>query len=950
VIDRRWTNPGEPLLRNASQWLVDQAAVARTGGVAPDGAGRLCDLSNWLCVMRGRRAGRLLLRELLDAAQRSDRGLVPPRIVTQGGMVELLLEAGVPAAHPIERTLAWMQALQSAPSEILRPLMPELPAGDDWQAWHRLARTINALHEELAGAGVEMLTAASKADAMDQPVEGDRWRVLADVIERYRAVLRRCGLVDPHEARWAAANSGRAPGVGGVSGIALIGVVELNAMQRAAIESAGVPVTAFVHADQSMQAGFDAFGCVEATFWQEREIPLSDGKVAIADRPGDQAQAIMHALADLGGTRAAEDIVIGVGDDTLRDEIERAALWADVHVHDSQGISLKQTPAARLLAAIADYLDDARFAHFASLLRHADLAAWLNRVLPKAQGDITGWLSLLDCYFADHLQQRCAGEYLGEPGRATKLRHVHEKVHELLRPCVGEGRPIAQWLAPIAQVLWTVYDDGDARDEAGVERLIDSFSELAALPGALQPTLPAPAAIRLLLREVGEKAMPAQSRRDAIEMLGWLDLHPDPSPVLIVAGVNDGFVPATTSADPFLPDSMRAALGLACNRTRYARDAYLLEVLVRGGQQLTLITGRRSTNGEPLTPSRLLLACDERELPGRVQRLCSDPPTPGLPVGAPRPGAESRFVVPMLPLSIEPPAYLRVTDFRVYLECPYRFALGRLLGLEGISDRLSELDAGTFGSLAHDVLAQLGRSEEMLDETDPQCICEFLLDHLKQRIRGLFGDAPLTAVRVQAAQLEQRMLSFAAFQAATRREGWRIAFTEHAMDERSVLDVPGEGAMPIHGKIDRIDRHEHTGAWRIIDYKTSDSGKGPIEAHHSGRAKIPVGDDLAWSDLQLPLYRYLAARSALGVDGAVELGFIVLPRQSNGAKWIASPWEAAHLESAVACACDVVRAIRAGRFERNLNFTSPFDAFARICQSMVLESAEELEDMEAALP
>jgi len=944
VIETRWVNPGEPLLHVTSAWLMDWAVGARGGDSSESGATPSCDLSQWLCVLRGRRAGRLLLHQLLEGSQRNNRALIPPRIVTVGSMVEFLLDVGVPVAEQTEQTLAWMHALRDTPSDVLLPLMPEPPERDDWQGWHRLARTINALHRELAGEGVSLEQAKARAEQMGPPEESERWGVLTHVLAQYHDLLRESGLVDPQVARWEIVKQPLERRE--IAGIALIGTVELNAIQRAAIKAAGVPVVSFVHADESMQGGFDDFGCVDSEFWQQRRINLDAAQVVLADRPSDQAQAVMHALADLEGAFPAEDIIIGVGSDALRPDVERAAMWAGVSVHDSEGDLVRDMPAARLLQAIADYLDDPRFAHFAALVRHADLGAWLHREWPDHASGIASWLALLDTYFADHLQQRFAGEYLSHHERMAPLREVHVRVHALLEPCVGVPQPLAHWLAPLMQLLFAVYPESDGRDESGASAIVNGFATVASLPDRLQLSLPAPAAIRLLLRECGDTNVPAAPRRDAVEMLGWLELHPDPAPVLIIAGVHDGDIPATTKPDPFLPDSMRAALGLPSNAQRYARDAYLLDVQLRAGKKLTLMTGRRSAAGEPLTPSRLLLACDAAELPERVQQLCGDPPPAGLPIGLPAPAAESRFVVPALPSSVDSPAYLSVTDFSRYLACPYRFALARLLRLDAITDRVAELDAMQFGTLAHDVLCQLGQVAEIIDETDPGRITDFLLDTLRDLARRKFGEAPLPAVQVQIAQLEHRLRNFALFQAMSRRDGWRITHCEYRFGDDAQLDIPGENAMPIHGTIDRIDKHEHTGAWRIIDYKTGDSGKGPIEAHHGGRSKIPAGDDLGWSDLQLPLYHYLAARSALAVHGDVDVGFVVLPRQSDGVAWKAAGWSDAHLTAAIDCARDIVRQIRAGVFDRNTDFISPFDPFNRICQSMVLESAEELEDEE----
>lgn len=938
----------------ASQWLLEHGDGAE-GAVGP------VDLSGWMCVLRGGRAGRVLLHALLEGAKASRRGVIPPRVVTLGGMMEQLLDAGEPIAQPMERALAWMQSLRSAPDATLGPLMPAKPSEHDWATWHRMAKLLDGVHAELAGANLRMKDVADAAASMEQALEAERWLALEDVLARYRAILAGAGLVDVHAARWAAIQRGHVPGAKGMTGLALIGVVEMNKAQRAAIRAAGVRVMAFVHADARDAEGFDELGCVRPAYWSEREIALSDEQVIVADTPGDQAQEALRAVARLDGSFAADEIVIGLGDETLRADMERAALWAGVPVHAAQGDSLALLPAARLLDATAAYLEDDRFAPLASLLRHADMARWIARTLPGHEQARQHWLGLLDRYYADHLQQRMTEKFLGDPKFKAPLKAVHQAVRSLLAPLMGEARPLSAWMPGIVELLRAVYGEpfeNSAEDERegrlrgwrawhDVQSLLKALAAVTDVPSALDLSLPAPSAIRLLLREISGKVSAVEPRRGAIELLGWLELDPEPAPVVIIAGVNDGRIPASVSADPFLPDSLRRRLGLTSNASRYARDACLLDTLLRGSRRVTLITGRRSAAGEPLTPSRLLLACSDAELPRRVQRMCSDPPGGSAPLGAPSPGLATQFVVPALPAPLRIPTSMRVTDFRLYLQCPYRFALERMLRLEPITDRMDELDPMSFGSLAHDVLRDFGVDDQIRESTDEGTIARFLHDRLSMHVKARFGAKPLTAVQVQAAQLAQRLRDFAKRQAELRAEGWRIVAVEHEFEDGAALDVPGQASMPMRGKIDRIDRHERSGAWRIIDYKTSDGGDSPLEEHHGRKTLVDAGA-CEWFDLQLPLYRYLALRSGLGVEGAVELGYIVLPKRGGGAKWIEAPWTEEHHTSAVACAQEVVRRIREGRFERRDDVLSPFDPFARICQTTVF-GVEDITEADAMI-
>ena len=153
------------------------------------------------------------------------------------------------------------------------------------------------------------------------------------------------------------------------------------------------------------------------------------------------------------------------------------------------------------------------------------------------------------------------------------------------------------------------------------------------------------------------------------------------------------------------------------------------------------------------------------------------------------------------------------------------------------------------------------------------------------------------------------------------------------------MDVPGEAAMPLRGKIDRVDENVTTGAWRVIDYKTSESAKRPFKTHHD-RGKLP--DDLAeleWFDLQLPLYFLLVTRGELALPAdRIELGYVALPKQTDGVEWHAAEWMPEQIEHGLDAARNVVRAIRRGeynvdRLEDDIN--ADFDDFAHLPEQRI---------------
>jgi hypothetical protein len=373
----------------------------------------------------------------------------------------------------------------------------------------------------------------------------------------------------------------------------------------------------------------------------------------------------------------------------------------------------------------------------------------------------------------------------------------------------------------------------------------------------------------------------------------------------------------------------------------------LLSAILKSRPNVTLIAGRRTARGEPLAPSRLLLACDDDTLVNRIRLMCKDQSAshPAPMIGQPLSASETHFKIPPLPMALQIPERLNITAFKDYIACPFRFALKWILNLEGFDDNGAELDPLGFGTLAHEVLHSFGTDALASNLTDSDRIEKFLLASLAGHSRKKFGDEPRPAVRLQIARLEQRLHSFAQFQARHRADGWVIHHSEWKPPQPTSLEIPGERPMLISGRIDRIDQHESTGEWLILDYKTSESGETP-HMTHLGREKILTLDELEWEDLQLPLYWFLARQH--GITGTVKVGYLVLPKRSDGVELLTADWSPEHLENAIDKAREIVRDIRAGKFAPNKDFHGPFDDFARICQTLVFENDDAGDEVASA--
>jgi ATP-dependent helicase/nuclease subunit B len=361
----------------------------------------------------------------------------------------------------------------------------------------------------------------------------------------------------------------------------------------------------------------------------------------------------------------------------------------------------------------------------------------------------------------------------------------------------------------------------------------------------------------------------------------------------------------------------------------------ILHGLLARTTSLRCVLGRVNGDGDPLMPSRLLLALRGRQLAARVAAVTD---ARRALAGSRRwrrsAAASSRFVVPQPPATARAIASMGVTAFRDYLACGMRFWLSRIERLCDVTDDAREIALPDAGTVMHEVLHTFGRNLILSRLPVARELAAALHDLLDQAIVAQFGQHPLPVVRLQLSAFRQRIDDFARWQIEHARAGWQIRFVEEELPANTTITADDGAPMIIRGRIDRIDFHPATRTWRIIDYKTNDAGKAPRDAHREGSK-----GDGDWKDLQLPLYHYgFASRlRELEPDSTLELGYVRLPADPAQAGWCAADFSSVEIEEAIGLARSIVGAIRRGEFPLGepLGFDDPFGL---ILQTPVFDS------------
>jgi ATP-dependent helicase/nuclease subunit B len=905
-----------PILNHAADYLIDR--YLKEGHL---------DLHNVLLVLPGGRAGRQLQQTLTKHAADNAVPYLAPTITTIGSLPERLYRPRFPFADELTQSLAWVSALRAIDEKDLALLAPGLSDTTEDAYLQRYADSLVGLHQELTGELLTFSGVLERASTMPGFPERDRWAVLCRLQEQYLAILDSLSLWDLQTARMRAVQNNEciAPGE-----IILVGTADINGTLRAMLATVASSVTSLVFAPREEAGRFDPLGCLLPGEWDVAPTTISHDQFLVADNPVDETRLVAQKVASFNGIYAADQITIGIPDESMAIPLMREFQRHNVPVRHLIDRYVGQTTPYHLLASISDYLQHRDFPSMARLLRHTDISRWLS-----SEGIPLCRLTQLDDYHQAHLPHDLEN-WIGNSADSAIAREAVEKTDELLSTLDDRDETPGHWGQVISELLQELlrdqsYDEEILEHHRTIEalRVIRSIlSTLTRVPARLASKISAQEAIRLILRTADRQAITSPFDAEAIELLGWLELPLDMAPAVIVTSFNDSFVPKAVNAGLFLPDSFRRHLEINDNQRRLARDAYALCLLQESGRDTTYISRKRHANGDPLQPSRLALQLGGDDLARRVLAFWKG--SPARPPAVTADGSETLFQVPRPPIS-PPPAKISVTAFRDYINCPYGFYLQHVLRLRGSDDTASEMDGGVFGNLLHSVLRDFG-DDPLRESCDIIEIQRFLAGRLSKRAETLFGPRPLATTQVQLRQAEARLDAFAAWQVIRTNSGWQIHSVEvprRSADGRSPPPVEflHKGVrLLLGGRIDRIDYHPEKNRWALFDYKTGDSDRTPAKVHLSHGK---------WVDLQLPLYRHIARQ--MGLVGPIDLGYILLPKDIEKTGDSMAKWNDQQLGEADDLAASIWQSVQEGLFWKPRADAKYFNGFDLICQQDVFE-------------
>lgn len=861
------------------------------------GSGPLRMEDQWILVptrQAGRRLREALTREWRQRGGTALLGLEvhPPSILFQGASTDEV-------AHAFDWMTAWQELLTHRDPGSLPALMPQLTQHMDATVALAFGQRLQRLREELFEAGLDL---SSVAVSHLLSSEQERWQDLAALEADYRKRLAEWGLKDPVDAKREALATFKLPD--GVEKLILAAVpdpspVALECLKRL---DRSCRIEVWIHGEEDAE-GFTPWG-VPTAAWQHRSVGT------VAD-PEDWLECLASPASVLDRMRevAADapeqpDLGLGLLDPSLSKPLSAALETEDRSLYDPSPVPLRESPLVRLLHLLHQHRQRDDPESLRALWRHPAL---LRALAPE---DPVGLLEAWEVYAAEFFPD--CGRTVDQTLPAGPLRDAWETLRTWLKTTTATG----------CLSLFRDLTDGETLDPGLPEdrfrlRQIQKTADVLQEAVRREENGRGPG-FGVLLQTLEKETVDPLRVEGTFTAEGWLELPYHPASRLLLIGLQEGNVPPPPPIDPILPLQLREDLGMKSDRDWLARDTYLFHTLLnsRDPGHVRVWVMKRARDGSPLMPSRVLFACDDNAFLPRAA-LCFSDPAP--PPPTPPPVPESWFQPDRTtPREVQ---RLSVSKINTYLHCPTRFYFQVILGMEPRDDLTTEPDAAAFGTLLHRVLecvVKAGPCEQ--SEWDRRCDAA-----CTAALRKMVGPADRMSLRVFDLSARKRLHAAGVVQRTLWEEGW----TPIQFETTFTRTCNGTG---IIGKVDRIDRHPEKGL-RILDYKTSDSPVDPAKAHlgtpRPGRESIQLevnGKTRQWSNLQLPLYRWLVSPDY--PDDPLEVAYFQLPSAISDtgiSTWDREPNLTARAET---CLQTVVDLIRNGVWHPTTAAGSPWDPYA----------------------
>jgi ATP-dependent helicase/nuclease subunit B len=812
------------------------------------------DFRGILLVLPSKRAGRRLLELLAGKSEESGNILIPPQIILVHDLGSLL--SNKKNISPSERNLIWNEVLSSH-STLLKEFYS---TSDDSVTKHlspQLVQYLDRLRTQLGSYLIRPQEIISNPvyDASENQVR--QWEVIGKLFSAFEDTLDRLSLTDEVHSSARLLNQDSNTITEEYSEIILLGCTNLTPLQKRSLQNLNAEQLSIVlFAPEVHEKGFTHIGELVPEYWSKISSErLSPEVLLFADSPIELSEKLADASEKASQEKVPlSHITLGM--------LEPDLIAPTMYALERKGLSgsapgtrhAKDSLLGSWLLSISQiwaYGDEAT-AHF---LKHPLTTILLNRKRKsEAEAFSKGCISrAADILFIETLHSSLSTLEKLPPKVQNDLLFVKEYLLENNLSKKSGKQTLAEFCASMQALLLHLFDEDESKnnfkDVPGTEineiltilESYASFSEIFTSPITSKD-------FYFLLKDRLFKTELPPIEDEGVELLGWFELLFDDSSVKIISGCNEEYLPEKLALDPLLPNPLRQTLALETNEYLHARDNYQMTCILESTPQVTLIASRKSSQGERLKLSRLVIPQDDDlfcEVLNQYYLV-----TKSTTSNAHKSELPQSFIPPSTPYKNFPLRHLSASAIKKYLRCPYEFYLTTILRAQHYDFFAREISPPMLGTLIHECSKYVGEYTRNLTTGSENEIRNAIHEFITRETRSRFGLHPSVSITLQIENIKRKLSLFSKWAQETSQDGWRNIACESKLASEASITLSNNEQIPFTGIIDRIDFHKGTNTLRIIDIKTSDTPYTFKECLKKD----------TWIDPQLPLYAYFTSQ------------------------------------------------------------------------------------------
>ena len=792
--------------------------------------GRLLDLSEYTLLLPGKRAGRRLLEILAELCAHEKILFLPPKTETDISFLRSLCRefAGSKMATPFESADIWRKVLKEN-SVLLPDIITTVEDGESLpdSVFASLGEGLAKLKKELFLNQISLSDIIEKGE-LPTDEEVKRYEAIGRLFSAFETKLDVYGLMDETRALKLILDSPFEK----LNKIYLLGCRDNIAYLLKLFARNDYEVKVILVGEREW---FESTGLLkkDAQFPPTRALRSPNTK--IFPTPLEEAEEIYLSLLKETEERKLSqcDVTIASQDSGICSFL-RVFAKEDLTFHEASGKLWQETESGLFCQSLTELLLNPNAKACIEFLR-------LPCVERAAIAEIKTFRNLEEALPAF---TRILTERLGEHPKSWMFEaHPNQdplKLFLFLEELANPWRQKLtkdQWLNVWKNTLAKLKTSQSPEDQSSWQQT-DALAETLAASRIEEEEIGGDVFLKRLSDQAKKTHVTIQTEADAIDVTGWLEVALDDSSVIFLCDINEGILPKVKTSDIFLPDKLRAKLGMSCGEDIIRRDRYYLRLLLDKDAKTYLFACRQSLDGSYRTLSRLL--CDESEDPIDRARYVEEF------YANTQSGATNLYASLFLPKFAKgalPDSLIKTiraslssisaSNLNAFRECPFKFAL-RQIGVHRDDMIFREMVPTVYGTLAHHVMQKFAEAKIAGSlPSDEESMNAFLSETLQSLCRKFFGTSLPPLASFQIMQLQEKLALFTREHMNWEKEGWEIVMAEKKFEK----EIKG---VKLTGKLDRLDRDTTSrNAVCVIDYKTGAAAKSEEEM---------------LQDLQLPAY------------------------------------------------------------------------------------------------